>query len=404
MKPRDTARFALQALLGHRLRSLLTILGILIGIAAVILTVGFGEGAQGSVASSIDALGSNLLVVSPGSATNAEGVAGGFGSATTLVYADAQALARRTVAPDVAAVAPTTTGGLEVTNGSLNWTTAVTGTTASYPSVRNRTLKAGTFFDARQVDDDAAVAVLGSTTANKLEAFVGSTIDIGGLPLTVIGVLNPQGSSGTTNDDDLVLLPITTADRQIFGGTQVDTIFVKAASASLLSAAYQEVNRELLNLHGITNPGDADFTITPQESILATATSVDHTLTDLLAGIAAISLLVGGIGVMNIMLVAVAERVREIGVRKALGARPRAIRRQFLVEASILGLLGGLGGAGLGVVGVEVLPHFITNPIALSPVAIAGAIGVALAIGMVFGVYPASRAARLSPIDALRNE
>jgi putative ABC transport system permease protein len=400
----DTLRAGLQALVGHRLRSLLTILGILIGIAAVILTVGLGEGAQASVASAINSLGSNLLVITPGSSTSATGVRGGFGSASTLTYADAQALASKKVAPDVAAVTPTSTEPMEITNGTVNWTTSVTGTTQSYPVVRSRKIALGSFFDSEQVKQGADVAVLGATTASELRASVGSTVDANGVPLSVIGVLATEGSSGSTNDDDLALVPITTAQQQIFGADDVQDIYVSAASSGALSAAYQESDAELLALHKITNPTDADFTITPQAAILATATSVDHTLTVLLGGIAGISLLVGGIGVMNIMLVAVAERVREIGLRKALGAPPRAIRTQFMVEASVLGLLGGLGGALLGIVGAEVLPHFISNPISLSATAITGAIVVAIAIGLIFGVYPAARAARLSPIDALRNE
>jgi len=262
----------------------------------------------------------------------------------------------------------------------------------------------GSFFTSAQVRQGADVAVLGSTTAAELHASVGSTIDANGVPLSVIGVLNTAGSSGSTDEDDLALIPITTAQQQIFGTDDIQDIYVSAANAGALSAAYQEANTELLALHKITKPSDADFTITPQAQLLATATSVDHTLTVLLAGIAAISLLVGGIGVMNIMLVAVAERIREIGLRKAIGARPRAIRTQFMVEASVLGLLGGIGGVVLGVVGAEVLPHFINNPISLSASAIAIAIAAAIAIGLVFGVYPAARAARLSPIDALRNE
>jgi putative ABC transport system permease protein len=202
-------------------------------------------------------------------------------------------------------------------------------------------------------------------------------------------------------------VPYTTATQRLFGGstrTSVGTIYVSAASSDRLSAAYQETQNELLNLHHITSANSADFTITTQESLLSTANSVNKTLTVLLGGIAAISLLVGGIGVMNIMLVSVTERVREIGLRKALGARPRVIRRQFLVEASVLGLAGGVLGALVGLVGSGVLPNFISSPVAMSPTATAIAIAIAIAIGLAFGVYPASRAARLAPIDALRTE
>jgi putative ABC transport system permease protein len=235
---------------------------------------------------------------------------------------------------------------------------------------------------------------------------VGSTVEVNDVPLTVIGILKAAGSSSTTDEDDVALIPVSTAENQVFGttGGSVSTIYVKASSNHLLSAAYQEVNQELLALHGITKTADADFTITTQQSILSTATSVNSTLALLLAGIATISLLVGGIGVMNIMLVAVAERVREIGLRKALGATPRAIRRQFLVEASVLGLVGGVGGVLCGVLGAKILPHFTSSTISLSGTAMAAAIAVAVGIGLVFGVYPAARAAKLAPIDALRSE
>jgi putative ABC transport system permease protein len=237
-------------------------------------------------------------------------------------------------------------------------------------------------------------------------------VTVNGVPLSVIGVLNTVGSSGsssstTADQDDQAIVPITTAATQLFGGTSRNTvgeILVQATSSSTLSAAYQESNAELLSLTGTTTSSDAPFTIEPETSLVSTATSVDKTLTVLLGGIAGISLLVGGIGVMNIMLVSVTERIREIGLRKALGATPRAIRRQFLVEASVLGLAGGLLGAGLGLLVAWILPHFISDPITISGVAMAAAIVVAVGIGVAFGVYPAGRAAKLPPIDALRSE
>ncbi|HEX3647956.1 MAG TPA: FtsX-like permease family protein, partial [Pseudonocardiaceae bacterium] len=215
------------------------------------------------------------------------------------------------------------------------------------------------------------------------------------------------GASSAQNEDDQAVVPISTAADRLIGGqtrTSVQSIYVEAASSDSLSAAYQEANAELLNLHHITNPTAADFTINSQQSLLTTATSVSKTLTVLLGGIAAISLLVGGIGVMNIMLVSVTERIREIGLRKAIGASPTVIRRQFLVEAALLGFAGGLLGVLLGIVGALLLPHVIGSSITVSPTATIGAIVVAICIGMAFGVYPASRAARLAPIDALRSE
>jgi putative ABC transport system permease protein len=406
----ETLRTGLEAVRTHRLRSTLTMLGILIGIAAVILTVGLGEGAQQKVSSQINALGSNLLIVSPGSSTSSSGIRGGFGSASTLTVRDAAALADKTVAPDIKAVAPTVSTSEPLTAGPSNWTTSVVGSQPDWLSVRARTLSGGRFLDEADISSRAAVVVLGSETAQELfggSSAVGQTVTINAIPFQVIGELAPIGSSSSTNEDDTAVVPITTAQTRLIGGSSrssVSTIYLQAASRGTLSAAYQEANSELLATHGISAATAADFSIATQQSILSTATSVDKTLTILLAGIAAISLLVGGIGVMNIMLVSVTERIREIGLRKALGAPPRVIRRQFLVESSVLGFAGGLLGVGLGIVGAVLLPKVISQPIAISGFAAVGAIAVAVAIGVLFGVYPASRAARLAPIDALRGD
>jgi putative ABC transport system permease protein len=236
---------------------------------------------------------------------------------------------------------------------------------------------------------------------------VGQTVTVSGVPLSVIGVLSPVGSTAVANEDDQAIVPLSTASDRLFGGatrTSVQNIYLQAQSSETLSAAYQEAETELANLHHVTTPGGEDFTITSQQSILNTATSVTQTLTVLLGGIAGISLLVGGVGVMNIMLVSVTERIREIGLRKALGATPRIIRRQFLVEASVLGLSGGVLGILLGVGAGIGLSKLISQPVVISPLATLGALAVAVAIGLIFGVYPASRAARLAPIEALRSE
>ena len=410
----ETLRTGLNGIRTHRLRSGLTVLGILIGIAAVILTVGLGEGAQAQVSSEITALGTNLLTVSPGSSTSVSGIRGGFGTASTLTTYDATALSSDTVAPDIKAVAPITDASESLTAGTSNWSSTVVGSTPSWITVRGETVAQGRFIDNQDVTDHEPVVVLGSVTASELFTRgdpVGQTVDVDGLPLTVVGVLNSVGSSSsssTTSDpDDTAVVPITTAAEEIFGGTSrdaVSSIIVQARSSDDLTAAYQEADHELLNLHGIATAADADFTITSEAEELSTATSVDKTLTILLGGVAGISLLVGGIGVMNIMLVSVTERIREIGLRKALGATPRLIRRQFLVEASVLGLTGGALGAGLGIIGAIFLPGAVGDPITISAWAVAGAIVVAMAIGVIFGVYPASRAAHLAPIDALRSE
>jgi putative ABC transport system permease protein len=408
----ETFRTGLNAVRSHRMRSILTMLGILIGIAATILTVGLGEGAQKQVKDQINALGSNLLIVSPGSSTSSSGVRGGFGSASTLTTTDADALSSSVAAPDIKAVAATTSTNEELTAGSTNWTTNVVGATTSWLGVRARSVTTGRFITAHDIAANSAVVVLGTDTASELFSGrdpVGQTVTIADIPFDVVGVLNSvgSGSSSTDDQDDTAIIPLSTATTRVVGGTSrtaVSDIYLEATTSNSVSAAYQEADQELLALHGITAATDADFSIASQQSILSASTSVDKTLTILLGGIAAISLLVGGIGVMNIMLVSVTERIREIGLRKALGATPRAIRRQFLLEASVLGFAGGLLGVGLGILGAAILPHFISNPISISATAAVGAIVVAVAIGIGFGVYPATRAARLAPIDALRSE
>jgi len=406
----ETLRTGWAAVRAHSMRSALTVLGILIGIAAVILTVGLGLGTQKDVSEQISSLGSNLLIVTPGSSTDSEGFRGGFGSLASLTRSDVEALESEVNAPDVAGVAPEQSTSLSVETSQTNWTTTVVGTTEDWLAVRSRELASGAFFSA---DDDAAgaaVVVLGSATATELFGstdVVGQSVTIADSVFTVVGVLTSEGADSSTNLDDLAVIPLTTAADQVVGGrdrNSVSTIYVQAASAGQLSAAHQEIETVLLNLHSISDPASADFSIASQDSLVSTATAVYQTLTVLLTGIAALSLLVGGIGVMNIMLVSVTERTREIGLRKALGAPPWAIRRQFLVEATVLGLAGGLLGAVLGIVSARALPDVLDTSIVVSGAAVAGSIVTAMVIGLTFGVYPAGRAARLAPIDALRSE
>jgi putative ABC transport system permease protein len=407
---RDTFRTAGEAVRTHRLRSALTALGILIGIAAVVLTVGLGNGARAEVRDQIDELGTNLLVISPGSETDSGGIRGGFGTSTSLTINDAEALASAETAPDVQTVAATATTQGALAAGTSTWTTTLTGTTASWQDVRGRQVTSGRFLTEEDDEDRAAVVVLGPDTAAELfggQEAVGQQVTYEGVTLEVVGVLEELSSSENAANNDVAIVPFATYSQRLLGGTSRDSvsaIYLKATSSDTLSAAYQEAETLLVNLHGETDASSADFSIATQESILSAATSVDQTMTVMLGGIAVISLIVGGIGVMNIMLVSVTERIREIGLRKALGARPRAIRRQFLVEASVLGLAGGVLGVVVGAVGAAVLPQITDTRVILSIGASVLAIAIAVGIGVVFGVYPATRAARLAPIDALRSE
>lgn len=411
MSWRDTLRTAADAVRTHRLRSALTMLGILIGIAAVILSVGIGNGARAEVRDQINELGTNILVVSPGSGTDSSGIRLGFGSASTLTRSDAEALANPEVAPDVVAVAAVSTSNVALTAGETNWTTTLTGTSPSWQDVRSREVSSGRFITDEDEASAALVVVLGPDTAEELFGStgnaVGQNVTVSGRSLEVIGVLEALSSSDDTSNNDLAIVPAATYAQRLVGGSDrnaVSAIYVKAGSAQTLSAAYQVTEALLVNLHGLDDADDADFSIATQESILSAASAVDQTMTIMLGGIAIISLLVGGIGVMNIMLVSVAERIHEIGLRKALGARPRLIRRQFLAEASILGLGGGLLGVAVGIGVGALIPVIVNTRFIPSAAASGAAIVIGVGVGVLFGVYPATRAARLAPIDALRSE
>jgi putative ABC transport system permease protein len=395
-----TIETGLSSLLGHRLRSVLTTLGILFGVAAVIATVGIGQASSDSVTARITSLGTNLLTITAGSSVSA-GVFGGAGSANTLSMSDVQGLQDRQSAPDIAAVAPVSQGRATLVDGSTNWSTTVSGSTDGWLVTNTRTMGSGTFFNANDVATRTQVIVLGSTTAANLGAGVGDIVLVKQIPFQVIGVLAPAGSQGFGNQDDLAVVPFTTAQDELFGGG-VQRILLSATSASTIGSAYLEANQILLQTHHITNPSQADFSITTQTQVLSTAQAVTQTLTILLASVAAISLLVGGIGVMNIMLVSVTERTSEIGLRKALGATPLDLFRQFVIEAGMLTALGGLLGVATGLAVGYVVPRAANIAVHITPLPVLVAVGVAVAVGLVFGVYPALRAARLAPIEALR--
>jgi len=396
----------MRGLLGHRLRSILTTLGILFGVAAVICTVGIGTASADSVNSRIAALGTNLLTVSPGSSTSTFGVRGGSGSANTLTMEDVAGLEDKADVPDVAAVAPVVQGTATLVSSSSNWSTTVQGSTSGWLTANARTLSEGAFFTQKQVTEHAQVVVLGQTTAAELGATVGSQVSISGAPFEVIGLLTSSGSTGFTNNDDLAVVPLTTAQDQITGGSpdSVQRILLSATSSTTIGSAYLEADQLLLQTHHITNSASADFNITSASTLASTAASVTTTLTILLASVAAISLLVGGIGVMNIMLVSVTERTQEIGLRKALGATPRDLLRQFLIEAATLSFVGGVLGVGAALLAGFLVPRLANIAVTITATPVIIAVAVAAGVGLIFGVYPAARAARLAPIAALRSE
>jgi len=399
----ESLRVSFRSIKANGLRSVLTMLGIIIGVAAVIAMVAIGEGTSASVASQINGLGSNLLIVSPGQATQGR-ISLGAGSLNTLTLADAEAIAQK---ESVSGVAPSVNGRAQLVWGSNNYSTSLEGTTESFPEVRNVQVAQGRFFSNFEVKKQFNVAVVGTEIVTNLFGGsnpIGETIQINRIPFTVIGVLKSQGSSGMTNNDDRVLIPVTTAMSRLTGGKYVNSIYVSAASAEQMAQAQADTAETLRAQHNLRPSESDDFRITSQSDILSTAQAVSGSMTALLSGIAAISLIVGGIGVMNIMLVSVTERTREIGIRKAIGAKKRDILRQFLIEAVTLSLLGGVIGILLGIgaaLAVSKLAGMATA-ITISPVLYAFL--TSTAVGIIFGVYPARKAAQLKPIDALRYE
>ena len=397
----ELIRLAFGRLRTSRLRSALTMLGVIIGVASVVALVSVGQGATAGITSQIQALGTNLLTVNPGSSTS--GLTNqGFGTATTLTLDDATALA---ALPGVAAVAPQVTTSQLAINGKKNTTTSIIGTTADYATIRNEELYQGSFLNDASNDAALRIAVVGATTATDLgltAADVGSDITIGGIPFRIVGLLQPKGGIG--NQDDAIYVPLSVAQRQFVGsGDSVRAIFVSVSDKTDVDQAKAQITALLEQRHG-TNGTNDDFTIADQSQLLNTFASITGLLSLLLAGIASISLVVGGIGIMNIMLVSVRERTREIGIRKAIGARGRDILAQFLIEALTLSVLGGLFGIVLGIVVSALIGAVAGWGLQISALTVVAAVGFSLLVGIVFGVWPARQAARLDPIASLRYE
>jgi putative ABC transport system permease protein len=402
----ENIRIAFRGLKSNKLRSALTMLGIIIGVGAVIVMVAIGQGAKASVTNQIEGLGSNLLIVSPGR-SNTGGVRGGAGSMSNITAEDVAAI--QTNADAVKAVAPSASTQGQVVLGSKNTSTQIIGTTPSYEQVRNQSVSMGRYFTDKDNTDNAKVAVVGSTVVEDLLGsananILGQTIKINQVPFQVIGVLQSKGSSGANNNDDQIIVPLSTAQTRLIGSKAIRTVYVEAKSSDLMNSAYVEMQQILRHRHKLATSASDDFSITSQTDILSTAQDVTQSLTLLLSGIAAISLLVGGIGIMNIMLVSVTERTREIGIRKAIGAKRRTIMLQFLIEAVFLSALGGILGILAGAGGSTLLNKFAGMTAQMSTSSIIIAFIFSAAIGIVFGVFPAQKASKLNPIDALRYE
>jgi putative ABC transport system permease protein len=397
---------SIKALSLNKLRTGLATLGIVIGIGSVIALISLGQSTQKAIESQIQSLGSNLLTIIPGAQSNGP-IRTAAGSNTTLTSADAKALHESSEMKDVQTFSPELSRRSQVTAGRNNTNTQIIGVTPAYADVHKVTLSSGSFVTQRDLDQMSKVAIIGPQVATTLfdtTEPIGQTIRVSGQTLKVIGVTVSKGGSGFLNQDDVIYIPLTTAQKQLYGVDYLSTIAAEAKSPEVMTDAQNEIGYFLLARHKFNDPAQADFSIISQNDILNTASAATGTFTALLGGIAAISLLVGGIGIMNIMLMAVTERTREIGLRKALGAKKKVIITQFIIESIILTSTGGLFGMLLGAAISYGLATLLKAPFSISFQSMALAIGVSGGIGLLFGWYPAQKAASLQPIEALRYE
>jgi putative ABC transport system permease protein len=409
MSPLQTLRIALRALLRNKMRSFLTMLGIIIGVGAVIAMVAIGEGAKARVQESFAAMGTNLLIVLPG-ASKGSGASGGFGSQPTLTWDDLRAI--QTECSAVKLASPALRSTAQLLSEEQNWSTSITGTTPDYFTIRSWPVESGVAITQNDVDSGTKVVVLGYTVVTKLFGenanAVGQIIRIKNIPFEVIGVAAKKGQSSTGQDyDDVAFIPVTTFQAKIQGGLQKflnGQIFVGANSGDDVARAETQVRSLLRERHQLAPSEDDDFSVRNLTEIAGAQAQGTETMTTLLASVAGVSLLVGGIGIMNIMLVSVTERTREIGVRMAIGAKPRHIRAQFLVEALALSILGGLIGVGLGTFVSQRLAVQFGWPTLIRPDITLVAVGFSALVGVGFGFYPAHKASKLDPIQALRFE
>jgi putative ABC transport system permease protein len=405
MNPGVLVQLGLTALTRNRMRAALTVLGIVIGVAAVIATLAIGQGARAAVQAQIRAMGSNTLTLIPGTITSG-GAHGGMGSITTMTPDDAIAIGRE--CPAVAAVTPAVRTLAQVVYGNQNWSTSVQGVGPDFVVIRQWPVENGVGITDSDVRGAAKVCVLGVNVTRQLFGDadpVGLNVRIKDIPFKIVGVLSAKGGSGFGGDiDDVVLVPVTTAQRKLMGITHVNFILVSAVSEAQVTAGVDQITDLLRQRHRL-RPGDNDdFFIRTQLEAANTAEATSKVMTLLLASVAAVSLLVGGIGIMNIMLVSVTERTREIGVRRAVGARQRDILFQFLFESAFLSLAGGAIGVALGVLAASLISQLARWPTMIQPGAVVLAFGFSTFVGLFFGFYPARRAATLDPIDALRYE